>query len=526
MRKTLCRWLIPAFLVLASALALAWVWTTREGHRQGNVVPTMVIVAITAILLVAWALTALPKGWKAKLAVLALLFAVGGAVAALVRIGGVTGDVIPILEWRFTRTPEATLGAGPGEAGLPSEAKDLPAGDLSSSAGRLEYPQFLGPGRDGTVPGVQLDRDWTARPPRLLWRKEIGAGWSGFAAAGDGAFTQEQRGDLEMVTCSSLLTGEPIWTHQDKARYQSVLGGIGPRATPTVGARRIYTLGATGILNCLDRRTGRRFWARNILEDNGASMSEWGMSGSPLLQGGLVIVPAGGKNDRSLVAYRMDSGEPAWHGGNDRAGYSSPLYTVLAGTPQILILNSGSVASHDPATGRVLWQVPWSRSNPNVAQPLPVPGDRVLVSSGYGVGCALFKVRKGPGGGLEVEQAWKTPSLKAKFANFVRREGFVYGLDDGILVCLDIETGGRRWKAGRYGHGQMLLAGDLLLLTTEAGEIVLVEAVPEGHKEIARFQALDGKTWNSPALAAPYLLVRNDRMAACYELPLAEPVRR
>jgi len=209
-----------------------------------------------------------------------------------------------------------------------------------------------------------------------------------------------------------------------------------------------------------------------------------------------------------------------WAGGDDAAGYSSPLLATLAGVPQGLILNAGSVTAHDPGTGAVLWQVPWQRQHPNVAQPRPVAGDRVLVSTGYGVGAALFRVVRDPSGGLAAQELWRNLHLKAKFANFVDREGFVYGLDDGILVCLDIETGERRWKGGRYGHGQMLLVDDLLLVSAESGDIVLVEAVPSERHELGRFQAIDGKTWNPPALAGRYLLVRNDREAACLELPI------
>jgi outer membrane protein assembly factor BamB len=285
-------------------------------------------------------------------------------------------------------------------------------------------------------------------------------------------------------------------------------------------------MGATVFLNCLNRFTGERHWMRRTLEENDAKINNWGMSGSPLVHGNLVIVLVGGEAERSMVAYETQSGEPVWHGGHDGAGYSSPLHAVLAGTPQILALNRGSVVAHDPQTGKLLWEQPWPQEHPNVAQPLPLPGNRVLVSSSYGDGCALFQVKRTAEGGLTSEQIWKTRALNAKFANFVHRDGFVYGLDEGILVCLDVATGKRRWKQGRYGHGQMILVEDLLIVTAEAGEVLLLEVTPREHKVVGRFQAFEDKTWNSPALAAPYLLVRNHREAACYELPLAESVNR
>jgi outer membrane protein assembly factor BamB len=376
------------------------------------------------------------------------------------------------------------------------------------------------------VKGVRLFTNWTRTSPLQVWRAKIGAGWSAFAVAGASAFTQEQRGPLEMVTCYALLTGDIIWAHWDRTRYETMIGGVGPRATPTVDGDRIYALGATGILNCLDRETGHRHWTRDIIAENDSRVKEWGMSGSPLVHGDLVIVSAGGKKGRSLVAYHKLTGEPAWQGGTDEAGYSSPRLAVLAGAPQVLILNHASVAAHDVSNGKLLWEEQWPSDHPTAANPVPVAGDRVLVSSGYGVGCALFQVEKTAEGGLRSRAVWRTKSLKAKFANFVVRDGFAYGLDDGILACVDLANGERRWKAGRYGHGQIILVEDLLLVSTEEGAAVLVQASPDTHRELTRFQPLEGKSWNPPALAAPYLLIRNAEEAACFELPLADPTAR
>jgi outer membrane protein assembly factor BamB len=234
-----------------------------------------------------------------------------------------------------------------------------------------------------------------------------------------------------------------------------------------------------------------------------------------------VVVSAGGADGRSLVAYDAATGQPSWHAGSDGSSYSSPLLARLAGSEQIVIFNRGSLAGHDPESGALLWEHPWPAAQPNVAQPLPLPEDRLLASSGYGVGSKLFQLSREQ----EVTRAtlvWESPRLKSKFANLVFHQGSVYGLDDGVLVCLDPATGERRWKAGRYGHGQVLLAGGTLLVQTEGGEIVLVAPDPSGLKELARFQALDGKTWNPPALAGHLLFVRNDREAAAYDLPKRE----
>jgi outer membrane protein assembly factor BamB len=170
----------------------------------------------------------------------------------------------------------------------------------------------------------------------------------------------------------------------------------------------------------------------------------------------------------------------------------------------------------------VLWQFPWPGETQRISQPVIVPEDRVFVSTGYGIGGKMLRIRSDHEGRLAAELLWESRGLKAKFSNVVWREGFLYGLDDGILTCLDGETGERRWKAGRYGHGQVILASDLLIVLAESGEVVLVPADPSAQREVGRFPAVSGKTWGHPALAGPRLVVRNDREAACYELALEE----
>lgn len=477
------------------------------------------VVSLTVSLLFLWLLFFSGLRWKTRLSILGTVFIAALLGAGLFRIGGVTGDLFPVLQWRFAPQPGSALRVKNAALAAPDSQHN---GKKRPQA--LDYPQFLGANRNATVRNVQLEKTWASTPPRLLWKKALGAAWSAFSVSGSFAFTQEQRGKEEMVTCYNLHSGDLYWSHSDPTSFEQTIGGTGPRATPTVTEDRVYTMGATGILNCLDRFTGKRHWTRRTLEENHAKLNNWGMSGSPLIHESLVIVLVGGANDRSMVAYEAKTGRIIWHGGTDKAGYSSPLHAVLVGVPQILALNHSSVVAHDPRTGKLLWEQPWPEQHPNVAQPLPLPGDRVLVSSGYGDGCALFQVKKTASGGVTSETIWKTKSLKAKFANFIHRDGFVYGLDEGILVCLDLETGERRWKKGRYGHGQLMLVAELLLVIAESGEVLLLDASPQGHNILGRFQALDDKTWNNPAFSAPYLLLRNDREAACFELPLAAPL--
>jgi outer membrane protein assembly factor BamB len=348
----------------------------------------------------------------------------------------------------------------------------------------------------------------------------VGAAWSAFAVEGDVVVTQEQHGEDEQVVAYDASTGRVLWRHSDRARYATVIAGVGPRATPTIHEGRVYAMGATGILNALRVQDGQRLWTRRVLEENGSSNLEWGTSASPLVDEGRVIVTPGGKDGRSLVAYSAATGEPLWAAGSDRQSYSSATIAVLAGRRQILVLNGPSVAGHDAATGALLWQKPWPAQQPNVAQPLPLPGDRVLFSAGYGVGSKLYALAASPDGSVTASLIWESPRLKAKFANAFFYDGFVYGLDDGVFTCLDPQDGQRKWRAGRYGHGQAILAGGLFLIQAEDGEVVLVEPKPEGLEELGRFTAFETKTWNPPALAGNRLYLRNDREAAAYELPV------
>ncbi len=195
------------------------------------------------------------------------------------------------------------------------------------------------------------------------------------------------------------------------------------------------------------------------------------------------------------------------------------MLATVGGIQQVLIVNRRSIAGHVPESGERLWREAWPHPGDKITPPLVLDDHRLLVSAGYGAGSRLLRLRPGEPG-LVAEELWQSPRLKSKFATMVLHEGTVYGLDDGILTALDPETGERLWKRGRYGHGQIILVGDLLLIQSEKGDVVLVEATPKEHRELSRLAALSGKTWNPPALAGRHLLVRNNREAACYELPV------
>jgi outer membrane protein assembly factor BamB len=520
----------PAAVVLAAGLLWTGrIWLLGEASGQERTIATIVTVGLTLIGLVLWLvlLSRLPARVRWTGGGLVVLAA--GLAAGLFRVRGVTGDFVPVVEPRWGRGQAEVSPAAPVAvvSALPAAPAPAPAapGPVAAAepavpaAPEAAYARFQGPNGDATLPGPRLSRDWSRRPPQRLWRRPVGEAWSGFALLGGVAVTQEQHGGEERVAAYDARSGRPLWSHAERARFDTVIAGVGPRATPTLHRGRVYAMGATGVLTALDLATGRLVWRRDVVAENGATLPEWGKAGSPLVVAERVIVSAGGADGRSLVAYEAGSGAPVWSGGHDGSSYSTPALRTLGGRPQVVILNRGSVAGHDPATGALLWEHPFPGSQPNVAVPLLLPDDRLLVSVGYGIGSKLYRVQDG-GGAWRAEVVWESPRLKSKFGNLIAHEGSVYGLDDGVLTCLDPATGERRWKGGRYGHGQLLLVGGLLLVQTEEGEVVLVEPSPEAHRELTRFAALEGKTWNPPALAGALLVVRNDREAAAYELPL------
>ena len=407
-----------------------------------------------------------------------------------------------------------------------------------------DFPRYLGGGYWPEVSGVQLESDWRTHPPQLEWRHEIGAGWSSFAIVGNYAFTQEQRRDREFVSCYRLDTGEVVWSHADANRFdprdiQGGVSGIGPRATPTIHNARVFSQGATGIVNCLDAVSGKVLWSHDTCAETGAGVPTYGKSGSPLVVDGKVIISVGAPKDSasrqefnsSLLAYDAESGAVRWAAGNRPADYASPIVAKFAGERQIIVVNEGYVTSHRATDGAVLWEHPWAGlgdTQETAVQPIPLAGDRLLLCKGYGYGISLLDITRGVDGKFLARPTWNPPIisvLKSKFSNLVLHDGYLYGIDEVLLECVELETGKVAWKKRRrppFGHGQILLIGDALLVLSETGELAMVQATPDGYHEMSSIQALDPDdvTWNNLAFSTPYLLVRNAREAACYRLPL------
>jgi outer membrane protein assembly factor BamB len=384
---------------------------------------------------------------------------------------------------------------------------------------------FRGPNRAGEYRQQPILTRWPQAGLTPLWKQPVGAGHASFVIAEGRAYTIEQRGRQEMVVAYDVGTGREVWTNGWDATFNEHYGGAGPRATPTWHEGTLYALGAAGELRALDAASGAVRWRTNTLTDTAASNLEWGMSASPLVVGDNVVTLSGGA-DGSLLAYDRRNSGRAWSAINDAAAYSSPVLATLAGVEQILVLTATRISGVAVDGSQVLWEFAWpTQGGINASQPLVIGDDRVFVSSGYGMGAVLLEIAR-DGERLLPRDVWRTNRMKNQFTTSVYTDGYIYGLDDAILACLDANTGELKWKGGRYGYGQILLASGHVLVVTETGDLALVRATPERHDEVARFSALSGRTWNHPAVADGILLVRNGSEMAAFDLRVPTATRR
>ncbi|RIK66892.1 MAG: hypothetical protein DCC65_08055 [Planctomycetota bacterium] len=416
------------------------------------------------------------------------------------------------------------------DARLEAHRAKQEGGTAGSSAAAMEltklsWTDFRGPARDGVCAGETISLDWQKDPPRELWRQPIGGGHASFVVGHGRAYTIEQRRKQEVITSYDLATGRELWATAYDASFEETLGGNGPRATPTLRGDRLYSLGAQGDLYCVDALSGRPVWNVNVLRGGVVANLEWGLSGSPLVVDDKVIVTASGKEDPSLFAFHAADGKPAWTCNAGPQGYTSPMPATLCGVRQFLNLGGTELRGVDIATGRILWRHPWKTYMwINSSQPLPIGGDRLFLSAAYDHGCSVIQLAR-PADNWTVKELWFNNRMKNKFSTCVIYNGHAYGLDEAILCCVDLETGERRWKGGRYNYGSLLLVGDhLLVLTEEPADLVLVAASPEAWKEIGRMPVFKERTWNNFVLIGGRLLARNDRWMACYDLRPRESV--
>ena len=496
----------------------------------------IMVLPIMAMAFVAWAAAtrSLSDGMRRATMAATILAVCGGM--GLIRTGGFNGSFQNDLHLRWTKTPEERLVAEAAveppapapppvmspavsekPATIPAPAPARPAAAPSPKVEKpyppAEWPGFRGPHRDGTVGGVRIKTDWTASPPVKMWQHPVGPGWSSFAVQGNLIYTQEQRGPSEVVSCYELKTGRAVWTHRDAARFYESNAGPGPRGTPALSDGRVYTLGGTGIVNALNASTGAVIWTRNGAAETEMKTPDWGFSSSPLVVDDAVLVAVSGR----VAAYDAATGTPRWMGPKRGTSYSSPQLATIDGVKQVLLLSSDGVAGFAPADGKLLWEHTW-KGYP-IVQPAVMPEGDVLISVTDSSG--VRRLAAAPAGdGWKVEERWTTNGLKPYFNDFVIHNGYAFGFDGSILSCINLKDGQRKWKGGRYGNGQMVLLADqdALLVLAESGEVALVSATPDGFKELGKFAAIEGKTWNHPVVVGDVLLVRNGEEMAAFRL--------
>lgn len=520
---------IPQNTVFLVCVGIAFFWLFPYFERMIRVVATGAILGLGALTLEIWLVFLSRYSRKTRKRIAIGIVLAHAAFLGLFRVKEFSGDIMPIFVFRWTPDRDQTL-EKLGTTGV--QTSDKPAApDFPEKISPDDFPKFLGQLGNGSVEtDLEFDFDWEKHPPREVWRQSIGAGWSGFSVSGPYAITQEQRGTDESVTCYEKQTGKVVWSVSHPVRFTEALGGVGPRATPTILEGRVYAIGATGILNCIEGKSGKILWERETLEEFGQTTLEWAKSSSPLIVDNLVIVslqkplvPAGdgthGQTDL-LAAYDRETGKPVWSAKGDKASYATPRIAEVDGKRQIVNVNAQSVTGHALADGHELWRYAWPGTQPKCTDPYPLPEGRILITAGYGLGGVLLKLEKKSEGGWNVEEEWKSRQLKTRFMNPVIEDGLIYGLDDGILCCVDLASSQKKWRAGRYGHGQLLLVSRHLVIVAETGELAVVEATGKMYRELHRRPALNGKTWNTPALSGRLLLIRNAEEAICYELPV------
>jgi outer membrane protein assembly factor BamB len=372
---------------------------------------------------VLWLLVTPFLRWPVRRAGLVVIFLLAWGCFALVRVEGIDASMRAYLHWRWSKTAEeqflAELTARQQQSG------PAPAGEtLTLTLG--DWPGFRGAKRDGRLEGVRIDTDWQQKPPRQVWKQRIGPGWSSFAVVRNRLYTQEQRGEGEAVVCADADTGRELWAHTDAGRFEEVVAGAGPRATPTFDDGKIYALGATGKLNCLDAATGRELWSRDIVADSGATLPTWGFASSPLVAQGVVTVFAGGPGGKSVLGYTITSKELVWSAGEGRLSYSSPHPAWLGGVEQVLIATDAGLTAFQPARGTVLWKHSWQTDTnlARVVQPAILDDSDVLLGTGINAGTRRLRLERDEDQWTD-KTVWTTRAIKPYFNDLVVHEGFL-----------------------------------------------------------------------------------------------------
>ncbi len=378
-----------------------------------------------------------------------------------------------------------------------------------------EWAQWRGPNRDGISSETGFLKSWSQEGPKVVWHIPFGDGYSGISIAQGKVYTMAAEGDDEYVICLDASNGKEVWRFRSGAKFTEQRGD-GPRSMPTVHGDSVFALGAEGKLYALDAGDGTKLWAHNFVEEFDSKIPTWGFSSSPLIEGNLVLVEAGGKDGKSIVAFDKKSGDVAWTTHTDEVGYSSPIAIDFGGVRQIIFLTSKTLLSLAPESGQIYWKYPWPEGI-NIATPIFIPDDKIFISASYDKGAVLLRMIAGEDG-IGVEEVWKSRVMKNHFNSSVLQGDYLYGFDNAILTCIEVNTGEEQWRQRGFGKGSLLLADGHLVILGDGGKLALVEANPSEYRETARFQLFDDKCWTVPTLAGGRLYLRTQKEMVCLDL--------
>jgi|SRR5579875_1136 outer membrane protein assembly factor BamB len=411
------------------------------------------------------------------------------------------------------------------DADLGGELADAVFLDDEPAPESVGWPQWRGPHRDGVVRMANLATEWPKDGPPLLWEKAIGRGYSSFAVRDGRLYSLFQEGSKEAVVCWRVEDGAEIWRYSYECRAD--VDYPGPRATPTLDGSRLYSIGSDGTLLCLDAITGSPYWQKDLLREFHATAPKWGVAFSPLIDGDLLFTSPGGPDGNSLAAFNKITGELVWKRLDEPAGYSSPIAATIADTRQVLFFMGRSLVAVRANDGELCWRYPWQTSyDVNAATPLVFTARRgpkllhyVFISSSYGRGCALLKIETKANNRFKVKVVYTSKQMCCHFASPVRRGPYLYGIDDSRLSCLDLRSGRVMWKRSGIQKGSLLCVNDSLLVLSEEGQLLLLDAVPEERPPKAEFRPFrGGRCWTMPVVAEGKLFLRNEQQMKCYNL--------
>jgi outer membrane protein assembly factor BamB len=519
-------WMERITCLLLCAVCGAAIWPFIHPSVEARYAALMYVVYAIPVVLafwVGWLLVTPALGWPIRRVGLLLVIALAWIYPTLLRLDGTTSNLQITVNFRWKPTPE-DLFLEEKKASAETVAMKVPV-EFLTGAQPEDWPGFRGLDRNGSRPGVRIATDWKENKPHEVWHRRVGPGWGSFALVGNRLFTQEQAGENETVVCYDADTGKEIWEHPDHERFYEAVGGPGPRGTPTFHEGRLYTLGATGRLNCLDPQTGKAFWTKDVIAESNAKIQHWGFTASPVVAHGIVTVFAGGPGDKSVLGYKASDGSLAWAAGTGTNSYSSTHLAKLGGVEQILMATDTGLTSFDPETGRVLWTHTQPKTKDPLAGGAPIAQPTVLNDSEvlYGTNEGTWRVKVSKEGDKwATTQVWESKAIKPYFNDMVIHKGFIYGFDGSSKVfftCVDLATGKPKWRERGYDGGQVLLLPDqdLLLILTEHNEVALVKTNPEKREELCKLPMLKGvKSWSHPVVAKGKLYIRNDEEAACY----------